>query len=85
MVEIEHSAGDQYPLAAQYAREEQRLLRNRYGSLLDHRTGRVMKAIGVVITWLKSAQGLITTLLPEMPARRDGMLISPKNGSQPPL
>ncbi|WP_397453701.1 hypothetical protein [Pseudomonas sp. NA-150] len=49
MVEIERLAGDRYPLAAQHAREEQRHLRNCYGSLLDARTENVMAAIGVAI------------------------------------
>lgn len=58
MVEVERLAGYRYPLAAQYAREERRLLRNRYGSLLDPRTARVMKAIGVAIKSLKKLLGV---------------------------
>lgn len=57
MAEVERLAGDRYPLAAQYAREERRLLRNRYGGLLDPRTPRVMKAIGVAIKSLKKLLG----------------------------
>lgn len=57
MVKVERLAGDRYPLAAQYAGEEQRLLRNRYGSLLDPCTARVMKAIGVAIKSLKKLIG----------------------------
>ncbi|MFK3775279.1 hypothetical protein [Pseudomonas sp. NPDC089406] len=49
MVEVERLAGEHYPLAAQHAREEQRLLRKRYGSLLDSRTGSTMTSIGTAI------------------------------------
>lgn len=57
MVEVERLAGEHYPLAAQHAREEQRLLRKRYGSLLDPRTDSTLAGIGMAIKAFKKLFG----------------------------